>query len=195
MGNLYSVLNSASQSLQAFERAIDVTQNNVTNANSPGYADQVPQLISQDFESNTGVNVGRRSGGHPGHPQHLRRHGRAAAIVAAGHVSAAANYARAAADRFRRFFQQPHSLGAESVVPKLFAMEHAAGQRELPVGRASTRPSKPLARSSKPPSSSVKSRPPPPTIFSPPSPRSIRMPPPSRLTTQTSRSNRSPTRA
>jgi uncharacterized protein YdbL (DUF1318 family) len=49
MGNLFSALNSASQSLQAFEQAIDVTQNNVTNANSPGYADQVPQLISQDF--------------------------------------------------------------------------------------------------------------------------------------------------
>jgi flagellar hook-associated protein 1 len=58
MGNLFSVLNSASQSLQAFEQAIDVTQNNVTNANSPGYADQVPQLISQDFESITGVNYG-----------------------------------------------------------------------------------------------------------------------------------------
>src|ERR1700733_9467769 len=53
MGNLFSVLNSASNSLQAFEKAIDVTQNNVTNANSPGYADQVPQLISQSFQSNT----------------------------------------------------------------------------------------------------------------------------------------------
>jgi len=58
MGNLFSVLNSASQSLQAFEQAIDVTQNNVTNANSPGYADQVPQMLSQDFESDTGVNAG-----------------------------------------------------------------------------------------------------------------------------------------
>ncbi len=58
MGNLFSVLNSASQSLQAFEKAIDVTQNNVTNANSPGYADQVPQLISQDFQSQTGINSG-----------------------------------------------------------------------------------------------------------------------------------------
>ncbi len=53
MGNLFSALSSASQSLQAFEQAIDVTQNNVTNANSPGYADQVPQLISQSFQSNT----------------------------------------------------------------------------------------------------------------------------------------------
>src|SRR5580704_16686734 len=58
MGNLYSVLNSASQSLQAFEKAIDVTQNNVTNANSPGYAEQVPELISQSFQSQTGINSG-----------------------------------------------------------------------------------------------------------------------------------------
>ena len=58
MGNLYSILNSAAQSLQAFEQAIDVTQNNVTNANSPGYADQVPQLISQDYQSDTGINTG-----------------------------------------------------------------------------------------------------------------------------------------
>ncbi len=58
MGSLFSALNSASQSLQAFERAIDVTQNNVTNANSPGYAEQVPQLISQDFQSNAGSTAG-----------------------------------------------------------------------------------------------------------------------------------------
>ncbi len=58
MGNLFTALNSASQSLQAFEQAIDVTQNNVTNANSPGYADQVPQLISQNFESDSGVTSG-----------------------------------------------------------------------------------------------------------------------------------------
>src|SRR5665213_3382152 len=58
MGSLFSALNSASQSLQAFERAIDATQNNVANANSPGYADQVPQLISQSYQSNTGVTAG-----------------------------------------------------------------------------------------------------------------------------------------
>src|SRR5271165_2697953 len=58
MGSLFSALNSTSQSLEAFQRAINVTQNNVTNANSPGYANQVPQLISQDFQSNTGINSG-----------------------------------------------------------------------------------------------------------------------------------------
>jgi flagellar hook-associated protein 1 len=58
MGNLFSALNSASQSLRAFEQAIEVTQNNVANANSPGYTDQVPQLISQDFLSSTGSTSG-----------------------------------------------------------------------------------------------------------------------------------------
>jgi flagellar hook-associated protein 1 len=58
MGSLFSALNSASQSLQAFEQAINVTQNNVTNANSPGYAEQVPQTISQEFQSDTGVSAG-----------------------------------------------------------------------------------------------------------------------------------------
>ena len=58
MGNLFSALNSASQSLQAFERAIEVTQNNVANANSPGYAAQTPQLISEDFLSDTKSNSG-----------------------------------------------------------------------------------------------------------------------------------------
>src|SRR5581483_8972835 len=58
MGSLFSALTSAGQSLKAFEQAIEVTQNNVANANSPGYADQVPQLISQDFLSNTHSTAG-----------------------------------------------------------------------------------------------------------------------------------------
>jgi flagellar hook-associated protein 1 FlgK len=55
MGSLFSALNAAGQAIQQFERAIDVTQNNVTNANSPGYAEQTPQLISQPFQLNTGL--------------------------------------------------------------------------------------------------------------------------------------------
>lgn len=58
MGSLFSALNSASQSLRAFEQAIEVTQNNVANANSPGYADQVPQMISQDFRTDLGSTAG-----------------------------------------------------------------------------------------------------------------------------------------
>jgi len=58
MGSLFSALDAAAQSIQAFERAINVTQNNVTNANSPGYANQVPQMISQDFQSSGGSTSG-----------------------------------------------------------------------------------------------------------------------------------------
>jgi flagellar hook-associated protein 1 len=58
MGSLFSALNSASQSLQAFERAIDVTQNNVTNANSPGYAQQTPELVSLGFQASNGLSGG-----------------------------------------------------------------------------------------------------------------------------------------
>ena len=52
MGGLFSALNSASSALDAFQRAVDVTQNNVTNANSVGYAKQIPTFIAEDFEGN-----------------------------------------------------------------------------------------------------------------------------------------------
>jgi len=58
MGNLFTALNSAGQALQAFQAAIDVTQSNVTNANSPGYANQVAVMQSSDDASGTGQSVG-----------------------------------------------------------------------------------------------------------------------------------------
>jgi flagellar hook-associated protein 1 len=51
MGSIFSALNSVSDALQAFQQSIDVTQNNVTNANSPGYAKQVPTLESLNFQA------------------------------------------------------------------------------------------------------------------------------------------------
>lgn len=55
MGDLFSALGSAARSLDAFQRAVDVTQNNVVNANSPGYAKQVPTFVSQDFQTAGGL--------------------------------------------------------------------------------------------------------------------------------------------
>ncbi len=55
-----ATLRSAASALDAFQRAVDVTQNNVTNANSPGYAKQVPTLVSLDFQTNTGITGGVR---------------------------------------------------------------------------------------------------------------------------------------
>ena len=58
MGSLFSALDSASSALDAFQRAVDVTQNNVANANSPGYAAQVPTFQAESFQSTNGLSGG-----------------------------------------------------------------------------------------------------------------------------------------
>ena len=55
MGNLFSALGTAGDALRAFQDALDVTQNNVTNASSPGYAKQVPTLDSLSFQPDNGL--------------------------------------------------------------------------------------------------------------------------------------------
>jgi flagellar hook-associated protein 1 FlgK len=55
MGNLFSALGSAGDALKAFQTALDVTQNNVTNASTPGYAKQVPGLDSLSFQPENGL--------------------------------------------------------------------------------------------------------------------------------------------
>jgi flagellar hook-associated protein 1 len=55
MGNLFSALGTAGDALKAFQTALDVTQNNVTNANTPGYAKQVPGLDSLSFQPENGL--------------------------------------------------------------------------------------------------------------------------------------------
>jgi flagellar hook-associated protein 1 FlgK len=52
MSSLFSALNTAASGLDAIQQAIDVTQNNVTNANSAGYAKQVPILESVNLQAN-----------------------------------------------------------------------------------------------------------------------------------------------
>src|SRR5271156_6632951 len=55
MGTLFSALNTASNALSAFTKAIDVTQNNVANANTPGYAVQNPVMVSDAIQSYNGT--------------------------------------------------------------------------------------------------------------------------------------------
>jgi flagellar hook-associated protein 1 FlgK len=55
MGNLTTSLITASNALEAYEGALDVTQNNVTNANTPGYAKQLVDLVAQPFDLTTGA--------------------------------------------------------------------------------------------------------------------------------------------
>jgi flagellar hook-associated protein 1 FlgK len=55
MGNLTTSLINAGNALQVYESALDVTENNVTNANTPGYARQSATLVAQPFDLVTGA--------------------------------------------------------------------------------------------------------------------------------------------
>src|SRR5277367_4485981 len=55
MGTLFSALSTAANALTAFNQAIDVTQNNVANANTPGYAVQNPVMEADAIQSYNGT--------------------------------------------------------------------------------------------------------------------------------------------
>jgi flagellar hook-associated protein 1 len=61
MGGLFSTLNSSLDALRAFQNALDVSQNNVSNASTPGYASQVASFSADPFELGTGLTGGVRS--------------------------------------------------------------------------------------------------------------------------------------
>jgi len=58
MSDLFSALTSAGGALQAFQNALNVTQNNVSNSQTAGYVTQVPQFDALSFDSTSGLNGG-----------------------------------------------------------------------------------------------------------------------------------------
>jgi flagellar hook-associated protein 1 FlgK len=63
MSNLISSLRSAAGALSVLDRALSVTQNNVANASTPGYAKQRLAILSRPFSPEHGVSGGVYSGG------------------------------------------------------------------------------------------------------------------------------------
>ena len=63
MGGLFSSLSNSVDALRSIESALAVTQNNVSNASTPGYARQVAQLESQAFNLPAGLTGGVKFGG------------------------------------------------------------------------------------------------------------------------------------
>jgi flagellar hook-associated protein 1 len=55
MGTLSTSLINSANALQVYSDALDVIQNNVTNANTPGYVEQSPTLVAQPFDLTTGA--------------------------------------------------------------------------------------------------------------------------------------------
>ena len=62
MPNLLASLLSSSGALQAYDRVLEVTQSNVANASTPGYAKQVQSLYAMPFDPEQGTTGGVRDG-------------------------------------------------------------------------------------------------------------------------------------
>lgn len=63
MSNLFASLNTASNAILVLQNAIGTTQNNVTNASTPGFAKQRQALEAARFDLPAGYNGGVRDGG------------------------------------------------------------------------------------------------------------------------------------
>ena len=55
MSNVIATLNSAGQALGVFQDALSTVQNNITNANTPGYASQSVNFVAQPFDLLSGL--------------------------------------------------------------------------------------------------------------------------------------------
>jgi flagellar hook-associated protein 1 len=62
MGGLFSALASSVSALEAFQNALNVEQDNVSNSSTPGYANQIATFESQPFEAQNGLYGGVTSG-------------------------------------------------------------------------------------------------------------------------------------
>jgi flagellar hook-associated protein 1 FlgK len=62
MGNLLTSLLNSSNALMVYNRALETTENNVTNANTPGYARQIQGLSALPFDPSAGLPGGVGSG-------------------------------------------------------------------------------------------------------------------------------------
>jgi flagellar hook-associated protein 1 FlgK len=63
MGNLFASLDAAAGALRAFRDGISVSQNNIQNASTPGYAKQTIRYESQPFQLYSGAMGGVRTAG------------------------------------------------------------------------------------------------------------------------------------
>jgi len=62
MGNLLASLSNSTSALRAFERQLNVIQNNVSNASTPGYAKESVGLEALAFDPSNGSTGGVRAG-------------------------------------------------------------------------------------------------------------------------------------
>jgi flagellar hook-associated protein 1 FlgK len=62
MGSLFGTLNNTLDAIDAYQAALNVSQNNVSNASTPGYARQVANLEALPFDTSSGLTGGVQAG-------------------------------------------------------------------------------------------------------------------------------------
>src|SRR3954451_6420818 len=62
MSNLLNSLSSSARALSAYEQVLQVTQNNVANASTPGYVKHRQALVAIPFDPGTGLSGGVQAG-------------------------------------------------------------------------------------------------------------------------------------
>src|SRR5580698_8396884 len=62
MGSLFGTLNSSLDAIRAFQTALSISQNNVSNASTPGYARQEANLEAPPFLPSAGLTGGVQEG-------------------------------------------------------------------------------------------------------------------------------------
>ncbi len=62
MGNMLTALQNTANAMQAVEQALTVTENNVVNASTPGYAKQTATFVAQPFDLTVGLPGGVSAG-------------------------------------------------------------------------------------------------------------------------------------
>ena len=101
MANLFVSIAAASSSLRAFERALEVTQNNVSNASTPGYARQRLILEAASFSVDGSLAGGVTPGALLSARDDYAEQEVWSRLDESGYFSPAADYARRHREQFR----------------------------------------------------------------------------------------------
>ncbi len=117
MASLFGALASAAQSMRVIERSINVTQNNVINSSTPGYARQTQEVLANRFNPALGIPGGISAG------ETLSSRDNFAESAVRNHQSSLGNSSQKASDlaRLEQIFTVTDGSGINGALGDLFA--------------------------------------------------------------------------
>ncbi len=122
MGTLFGALNSSLDAIQAFQTALNISQNNVSNANTPGYARQVANLESLPFDPSGGLTGGVQAGPTQEHPERIRQSGGSKPTLPTGELQRSIHRVVLYPGTLRRLGANRHRRRSQQSFPKFLRM-------------------------------------------------------------------------